>query len=176
MVCELGGLCRLQAAWTWRRKSGGDSVREEEDPEDEVRLVVAVSPALGNVMLLPAVGVLSAAGGRRKLSLLSISGGAGGGGAHRHLAGQADTRVSELEKAAAAREVAAGDAQKRKLPGALGACWSGADAAAAMGRELKRIVATSECAWGRREWGENPQNFEMEAKRKQKTQIGRAHV
>lgn len=63
---------------------------EEEEPEDEVRLVWPVSPAAGTVVLLPAAAASSGAGGRRKLPLLSISFVGAGGGAQRHLAGEAD--------------------------------------------------------------------------------------
>ena len=86
------GLCRLTAALSSLRKLCGDSVRDEDDPDDDVRLLAAVSPPVGTVMPLPALAPAAweGVGGRRKLSLLSIGG--GGGGAHRHLAGEADPR------------------------------------------------------------------------------------
>ena len=67
-------------------------MRDEDDPDDGVRLLAAVSPPVGTVMPLPvlAPAAWEGVGGRRKLSLLSIGG--GGGGAHRHLAGEADPR------------------------------------------------------------------------------------
>jgi len=79
------------AALTWLRKSGVQI--EEEEPEDEDRLVAAVSPAAGSARLLPAPATTDVTGGRRNLlSLISIGCGCcgGGGGVHGYLAGGAD--------------------------------------------------------------------------------------
>lgn len=66
------------------------TVEEAEEPEEEVRLAWPASPAAGKVVLLPAAAAWSGVGGRRELPLLSIGSVGAGGGAQRHLDGEAD--------------------------------------------------------------------------------------